>query len=312
MPTTSLRKKTGLGRPFFTPSPEPNERLADYTPNRRQHRWLGKLNLHGSLSSNYLFEYDRLEGLKNYGLAKKKLNELWRAGYVKRPEQQLTNYTLRNSHYVYALTKKGRTFLAATGHSVESLPPSGPWVHQFMISTITATMEILCRREGYRFVPAHEILKGRQLACDVPFTWKKRSYTKALIPDSIFAIDYGKSFIFYVVEADRNTEGNDLETPHRKCVRRSVRQYARFNEMYRDHYGLKAPMVVLNITTSEPHIDNCLQIVDEEIGPCNFLAYGLAPSFGYYWRPPQLMSHLFTEGLKRNGRQDWIIKKDPN
>lgn len=229
---------------------------------------------------------------------------------VYRPIQQTFTQNSNYNYLVYDLTDKGKKYLKDNNLWVEAIRPTGPWVHQFMVSTITATMDIMCLRNGYTYIPGHEIVKTT-LHCDVEFDWDGKPYTKRLTPDAIFAINYGGSYIAYIIEADRNTEANDPKTPHRKSSRRNIKQYKNFQKHYKVHYGLNCPLVVLTVTTSKNHIPNVLKMIDEEIGPCPYLAFGLAEEFGNVWHPPKrLLSHLFEEGLKRNGKEDWIIKKD--
>lgn len=297
---------TQYGRPFYKQYPEKLDK--HFKPNKRMVEWLRFINLHGPQSSLYLFEYTRPTH-RSYDGAKDALYRMWKGGYLHRPYQQMQTMNCNYNHYIYDLTDRGKQFLVDNGAWVDAFRPTGQWVHQFMTSSITATMHIMCDRHGYRYIPAHEILKGNPISLDVPFTWDGRNYTKILSPDSIFAIDYGGSYLAFIVEADRNTEANDPKTPHRKSVRRSVKQYKNFNKLYKKHYSLNCPLVVLNVTTSEKHIPNCLNIVQEEIGPCTYLAWGHAPEFGVIWKPPALMSHLFEDGLKRNGKDDFVIKK---
>ncbi len=295
-----------LGRPFFRPAPE--KTIKDFVPSKRHISWMKFLNLHGPQSSIYLHEYTA-QTHKDYDSTKHALLKLWKGGMVFRPKQQTLTSNSDYHHLVYDLTDKGKKYLQDNGGWVDALRPTGPWVHQFMTSTLTATVHIMCERNGYKFIAGHEILKGKPLHAEIPFIWTNgNTYAKNLTPDSLFAIDYGGSYLAYALEADRNNEANDPDTPHRKSARRNARQYQNFHKKYKEYYGLNCPLVILTVTTSKKHIDNVLDIIQEDIGACTYQAIGHAPDFGDYWKPPKLMSHLFDGGLKRAGKPDFSIK----
>lgn len=150
------------------------------------------------------------------------------------------------------------------------------------------------------------------IATTARFFWKGKRHECALIPDSLFAIKYDKGFIAYAVEADRNTEPNDPATPHRKSARRNIKQYAEFvgKKRYKKCYGLNCPMVVLNISVSHDHNHRLLAMVDEEIGKCSYLAFGVAQEFATPFRPPgELLTHVFDEPLERNGHGGYLLRR---
>jgi len=301
---------THRGRPLFQSRPGSINKA--FKPSPRQVAWLEFLNLHGPQSSEYLYQHTKSQA-KCYQTTKLALKALWLGGMVYCPKQQRATDNSNYHHLVYDLTARGKQYIENSDRCVEAIRPTGPWLHQFMIATLTATMHIMCNRNGYRFIPGHKVLRGRPLSCAVPFAWDGQHFEKELVPDSLFAIDYGRKFIIYVLEADRNTEGNVVKTPHRKSARRSILQYKKFRDLYREHWRVNAPLVVLTVTTSHGHIGHLLDLVQHELGDCSFLAFGHAPDFvTNFWKPPKLMTHLFEEGLQRAGRPDFVIKHDPN
>ena len=288
-----------LGRRTFQSRTQIPISTRQVTP--REQCWLEFLNIHKYASSTYLYENTRATH-RCPQTAKRMLRHLFDAGLVYKPEQQRNVATARYNDHIYALTVAGEEHLKDTSVWKDCLKLTGPWVHQYMVACITASIHILCERAGLAFVPGHEITQS--LAVDVPFKWGSRVQKHKLIPDSLFAIKYPTGFIAYALEADRSTETIDPSSPYRKSVRRNVKQYAEFvgHKQYKKDYGLDCPLVVLNVAVSTTHIQRALQIVDEEIGACNYMAYGLAPMFKTPFQPPkQLLSNFFTEPLLRNG-----------
>ena len=93
---------------------------------------------------------------------------------------------------------------------------------------------------GVRYVPAHDILAIKNAALAMPLGRHK------LIPDQLFALDYGGSYRVFAVEVDRGTEPK-ISAAARKSYARSIKQYRHALErgLHRSHYGLKANLVVL-------------------------------------------------------------------
>jgi hypothetical protein len=183
-----------------------------------------------------------------------------------------------------------------------------------MTSTITGTAEIFCKRNGYKFIPAHEYLNGLPIGVpDVPFTWGKVEKKGKLRPDSVFAIDYGNnSIITYFLENDRNTETVRATDPDQKSDLRSIRQYRNFigGELYKDAYKRKSKAVLLYITVNAGHAQNVYELIGEEMGKCSYIAIGWEEAFEAPFHPPKLPLHLFEGPLPRAGLPPWTIKKE--
>ncbi len=90
----------------------------------------------------------------------------------------------------------------------------------------------------------------------VPFINPKtgKSETRDLIPDALFGLEYRKgsrkSYRFFLVEADRGTEPTRASRFNRKSHLRNFLQYREYvgRGLYKDHLGLTAGLLVLNVT----------------------------------------------------------------
>jgi len=67
-----------------------------------------------------------------------------------------------------------------------------------------------------------------------------------LIPDQLFALNYGGSFRAFMLEIDRGTEPKTSASA-RKSYAKSIEQYRQLveQEIYKSHYGLKANLLIL-------------------------------------------------------------------
>jgi hypothetical protein len=270
------------------------------------------LNLHGCLPTNYLFELENEKSEAERRAAQAQLKRLWLAGFVYRPRQQRATDNANYHQYVYDLTEKGRAYLKENELWVESVRPTGNWVHQLFVSCVTATVDIMCQREGYRYMPPHEYLDARPLSTPVPFRWEGTERTLPLAPDAVFAIGYDeKSFIAFALEADRNTEPNRSRNWSRKSDLRTIRQYGAFigQKLYRQAYKREAHMVLLYITVSKGHAREFAKMVEEELKSPAYVAVGVVPEFETPFKPPVLLKHLFEGPLQRAGREPFTIKK---
>lgn len=303
--------KDKLGRAKFTPhtqSPHP-----DFVANKHHTAWMLFLNLHGPLSSEYLYQYtiERIGNRHNFSEA---LKALYDGGMVYKPIQQRSTEYPDGHFHVYDLTQKGEDYLRKKGLLVDALRPTGKWVHQFMVSTITATIHIMCGRKGCCYIPPHAYLADNSLSYPVPFNWQDGSHTLSLIPDAVFAIDYGGgSFIAYFLEADRNTEAHKKTVKwNRKSDLRSIRQYGNFigKKLYKKAYQRDARAVMLFITVAPGHAANFLDLVAEELGSPHYVAVGVQDAFQEPFYPPKLLEDLFEGDLARAGREPFRIQKE--
>lgn len=314
--------------------------IKNFNPNERQVRWLLFLMLHRYASSYYLHEYTKSTH-KCPDTSRRMLQQLFDGQFVYKPfEQRNTDYS--DGHYhVYALDKAAIRWLKGNDLWVDAkIPKSSSWPHDYFVSCITATIHILCERNGFRYIPLHTLLeraKKNKLTVTVPYTWDDKTLRGDLTPDQFFAIDFGSnSYISFFVEADRYNEGNEVTSHKRKSILKNVRQYHTllrkqkcpickgdperadrctrnpkcqngYFRLYQDHYCLTSRLVVLNITVSPTNRDTILSTVNKQIGPCSYMAAGVVPEFGGLWKPPELLTHIFDDELLRNGMPPFVI-----
>lgn len=300
------------GRVKFTTHTQKPNRF--FNPGLVHFKILKFINLHGPLSSEIIGEY---LGTNRHNV-REHIKNAFDGQLLYRPIEQTynTNFPTRNFH-VYDLTEKGRKLLEDSGHLFDSRKPSSSdaadkWWHQHMIATITATIHLCCDREGYRYIPPHEILKGAKIGHLVPFKWAEKELisTVKLTPDAVFAIDYGGSRVLYCLEADRNTETRAPKTWDRKSDLRSIKQYANFFEkkLYQKAYGVDYPVYLLFVTVSESHKYNFIDQVREELGESKEITAASIEGFARPCRSPKLPK-LFYDGLPRAGHEPYTVKK---
>jgi AraC-like DNA-binding protein len=125
-----------------------------------------------------------------------------------------------------------------------------------MTPQITSSIYIATTRAGVRYIPAHKILARKNAALAIPIGHAK------LIPDQLFALDYGARFRVFALEVDRGTE---LKTSSaaRKSYVQSIDQYRHLIErrLYQSHYGLTANLLVLFMFTSRTNETRFLDMV---------------------------------------------------
>lgn len=264
--------------------------------------WLEALHRHGPLASSFLIEFAKPLGM-NEKRAQERLADLFHedntlhgGAYLQRPAQQFQTLDARYNQIVSDLSPVGVRALEETGawHN-GSGPQGGPWWHKFMISSITASIELACRaRSDVSFIEQSTIL-GRantKLEAEVRYAdpGSRKQANKVLRPDALFGLEYRSSgrsrFRFFVVEADRATEPLNTKSFNRKSARRSFAQYRAYIEdgIYRRHLNLTAPLLVLHVTTSEARRDALIRTLlsDEPRGN----DYMLFQSWESFCTPP--------------------------
>ena len=283
----------------------------------RDIEWFASLHRHGPLSSSYLHEFTKRLCVSEKA-ARARLADLFHescthhgGAYLDRPWQQFDTIDARYQELIYDLTPVSVAALKERGDWHGPVNPGGPWKHRYMVASITASIELMCREHGFRYIPGYEILEraGADLQSTVPYTWNGAAKRATLTPDALFAIDYGGGFRAFVVEADRNTEPNRPKSHTRKSWLRNILQYRNFigDRLYKEHYGLNCPLMLLVVTTSKRHMMNVLDVVEDVAGRNTYMCFSSAENFGSIFKPSDVLRPLFTDGWKRAGQPDFRL-----
>lgn len=122
--------------------------------------WLEALARHGPLSSSFLLAFAQGHGVSEKR-AKERLTDLFNetntphgGAYLIRPPQQYATIDSRYNRLVYDLAPAGLKALAEKPDGAGRVRArSGPWLHQFMTSSITASIELAAKaRCDLRFI----------------------------------------------------------------------------------------------------------------------------------------------------------------
>ena len=250
----STKTTDRLGRATFNHiAPEANVR-----PTERELRWFKHIERHGPQSSQYLYELTRnTHSCRDTAL--RQMQKLRAGGYLTLPRQQRATERAEFNPYIYDLTKKAKDHLCDLGLDEPTVRPTGHWWHGYTVSCVTSAIDIAAARQGTRYIPAHDILArtGGDLA--IPVARSK------LIPDQLFALDYGSRYRVFALEVDRGTEPK-TSSARRKSWARSIEQYDKViaQQTYKTHYGLKANLIVLWVFTTPSKQKRFLEMVTNE------------------------------------------------
>lgn len=223
----------------------------------REVRWFKHIARHGPQSSQSLYELTR-DTHRCKDTALRQMQKLRAGGYLMLPRQQRATERAEFNPYIYDLAPKAEDHLFDLGEDEPTVRPTGHWWHAYTVSQVTSGIDIAAARAGVRYIPAHEILaiKGADLA--IPIGRSK------LIPDQLFALDYGGAFRAFALEVDRGTEPKSSPA-NRKSWERSIDQYRQVIErqLYKAHYGLSANLLVLWVFSSPSKQVRFLEMLEE-------------------------------------------------
>jgi protein involved in plasmid replication-relaxation len=231
--------------------------LEGVKPTNREVRWFKHIEFHGPQSSELLFELTR-DTHRCKDTALRQLRKLRAGGFLSLPRQQRTTEHADFNPYIYDLTQKAKTHLVDLGIAEQTVRPTGHWWHGYMTSCITSAIDIAAARDGVRYIPAHEILAINNAPLAIPINGQK------LIPDQFFALDYGGGYRVFALEVDRGTEPK-TSSQTRKSYAKSIAQYQTVlaQNIHRNHYGLKANILVLWVFSRRSNEARFLEMVDQ-------------------------------------------------
>ena len=279
----------------------------------RDQLWLEALARHGPLSSSFLLGFAAGLGVSKKR-AQERLTDLFNENntqhggpYLIRPPQQFHTLDSRYNQLVYELSDAGWRALGAG--RANRLSGGGPWLHRFMVSSITASIELaIAQRPDLTFIPQLDILNRANATLDTKINLPGYQRPIKLIPDALFGIEYqsngGARYRFYVVEADRATEPLTSQNFNRKSAKRSFHSYEAYvgKGLYRKHLNLTAPILVLNVFSEAARAEKVRELYGRLSG--GGVSYQLFQSWGAFappFRPPNPNSNLLLLSWNRPG-----------
>lgn len=256
-------------------------------------------------------------------------------GYLDRPEQQWQAINARYMPVVYELGEAGEQVLRENGEAAllggrsSYQGKARLYHHELMVCDIVASIELATRADaGLRFISWKEILGSPKMpeatrnnpnpvAIEAPVTYvcprtKSRIQIESpLIPDAVFGIEYNrdgqKSYRFFALEADRNTEPLVRGDFRQSSYLRKLLQYQAIvsQASYRLRWGLPN-LFLLTVTTSDRHLQNLLRVVHDAIQTAGaaHLLFKAIPCLAAFESVPAPLQDLYTSPWRRIGLSD--------
>lgn len=288
------------------------------TLQERDWLWLRCLHEHGPLASSFLLKFAHELG-KSKKRAQERLTDLFnedntvhKGCYLTRPSQQFHTLDSRYNQLVYDLTPAGKKALKQAGLWHKGTQSNtGPWLHGFMVSSITASIELATKTlEDITYISQADILERIDRDLSHPVTiidpTTKKKVTKVLKPDALFGLEYltlrGKRYRFFVVEADRSTEPLTSRNFNRKSVLKNLLQYQAYiaEGAYKKHLNLTSPLLVLNVSSDPARTEQILKLVENHSSGCNpYMLFQSWEDFATPFRPPAVNHGLLTKAWLR-------------
>lgn len=270
----------------------------------RENQWLRFLNTHGPVNARFLHRLTAAER-KCEQTTGRQLRKL-RAGNLIRYDKAQRRHAIApwNNYYVYQITKAGKSWLKDIGQFEETRVPTGHWLHGYMTSCVTASIDIMARRKGHHYVPGHKILELRDAPLAIPVDGQR------VIPDQLFAIDYGGTYRAFALEVDRGTEQKSVGG-RRKSYASSIDDYLKIIErkLHSAHYGLKASFGVLFVFARQSDQRAFLAILESRRETCPFILTQTVSNFDGTYAPPEVFEHLYSQPWDRVGMQPLHIDR---
>jgi hypothetical protein len=214
-------------------------------PTNRELSWLAHINRHGPQPSTALHDLTAATHRCRY-TSLRALQRLRAGGIVCLPPQQRAIAHADFHPYIYDLSPLGRAHLENEDRLEPAIRPTGHWWHSYGVGALTSAIERMGTRNGITYIPAHQILAR----VDRPFTLPAAH--GPVVPDQLFALNYGGGFRAFLLEHDRGTEPlvskAARESLHQKLVRYDTLVAS---DGIRRHYGLTCPVALLFTFTSK-------------------------------------------------------------
>lgn len=298
-------RKDTIGRDTFYTDRE------DYSivPTKRAMEWFHYLNLHGLLNTDALYEFTKEMGVDRKKAAAS-LKRMRDGAFIGLNEaQRMTDRAMYN-RYVYHLRERGQYELEKYGYYEEdAIQPSGnDWRHQYGIASVTSAIHLGAKKAGVEYIPGHELLKDAEASL---------AY-EGLIPDQLFALDYGGKWRIYAVEFDRSYDYNDHET---KKARRQYKSGQKFAEKiakytkyigegkYKDHLNVDTGMQVLFVFDCVGGQMKFLRELEKQHQRNTYILMQTVDGFVPKFKPMPPYYHLFDGPWERLGCEDFFINQ---
>jgi hypothetical protein len=208
-------------------------------PTNRELRWLAHIERHGPQSSVALLELTSdTHRCRDTGL--RSLQRLRAAKILALPPQQRTIARADFHPYIYDTTPLARAYLGEIDFIEPTVRPTGHFWHTYTTAALTSAVDRVAARSGLTYVPAHTILTKRKVPLGIPIP------TSTVVPDQLFALNYGGAYRTFLLEVDRGTEPITGQR-HRESLHRKLAAYSLIfaRDLHREHYGLKSPIALL-------------------------------------------------------------------
>jgi hypothetical protein len=298
MPYLSGMTKDSLNRRLRYERPQPCDGWI--APGPRDFAVFEALRRHGPLPTQYLFEFSRHLG-GNFTALQHRLTKLYNgagraAPLLIRPQQQFASYKARYQPLVYDLAPPAQQLLAERGKLERTPERADHFLHRLMGACVSASIELACREQGLSYISLEQILEHGKIDRPRPLSLSLAG-GRSLIPDGLFGIQYrDRSYRFFAVEVDRNTESIERTRLDQSGFGRKLRGYAEAlsNRTYKTSWGIPS-LLILTVTTSAVHLQNIVRYTDALKDRADHFLFKTKTEFGTNWEVPDVMRDLLTE-----------------
>jgi len=273
-----MNSKKQLRKKRFQRDPTVNLRVTD-----RDREIIKLVYQHRFLSSEHLVSL--AEGSKQRIL--RRLHLLFHAGYLDRPQRQLTAFGYNHS-IIYGLGNRGGNLLASDlDLPIETVDWSRKnrdakdifLKHTLMVSRIMTAFRLACwKKDGVEFIESDRLIKNRQKPPSIKIhalSWRvnikrgdhgqRRNLSFNMIPDNVFGLRirnnnaYREQYFF--LEADRSTMPVRRTNFYRSSFYKKMLGYIASykNELFSEYFGFKK-VRVLTVTKSDKRIKNMIKL----------------------------------------------------
>ena len=242
--------------------------------------------------------------------------------YLARPEQQRQRADANYRPLIYEADEKAIRVLRDRGLAAAAKSQRRNFMHELMITQITALIELGTRdNPAVRLIALNEILANGNTppalrdaaissAVSVSYAFRGQTRTEQVIADAQpfgleRTIDGKRSYLFFPgIEADCGTEPIDAGDPERSSIARKFCAYLAIAEqgLHRSHFGFPNLFVPF-ITTSDARMRTMMELLERltEGRGSKIVLFKTFPSFTSAETPPAPTGHMLTEPWQRVG-----------